>query len=123
VAGAGRGRTIAVWVLSALLAGVYVLAGVPKLIGVVEAVEGFARAGLPGWFRVLIGAIEIGCGIGLLIPHAAFYAAGILGVIMIGAVFTSVRTGEYGFVVVSIICLVLLGVAAYLHRPQAGGPA
>ena len=115
----GRGRTIAVWVVSALLAALYVFAGVSKLSGAPEAVEGFARAGYPGWFRLLIGVIEVIAGVGLLIPRVAFYAAGVLGVVMIGAINTIVWSGDLGPVVmVPIACLALLGVVAFLRRRQ-----
>ena len=114
----GRGKTIAVWVLSALLAALYVFAGLPKLIGAAEAVEGFTRFGYPGWFRVLIGFIEVTGGIALLVPRFAFYAAGALGVVMIGAIYTAITRAAPG-VGVPIACLVLLAIVASLRRPAA----
>jgi uncharacterized membrane protein YphA (DoxX/SURF4 family) len=115
---AGRGRTIAVWVLSLLLAALYVFAGAPKLLGAADAVEGFTRSGYPGWFRLLIGGIEVGAGIALLMPRVALYAAGLLGVVMIGAIYTHVSSGIPG-VMAPIICLALLTVVAYLRCPSA----
>lgn len=103
-----------VWVLSALLTALYLFAGVPKVIGAGEAVEGFAHLGYPAWFRVLIGLIEVTGGIALLIPRVAFYAAGALGAVMIGAIYV---TGAAPGVAVPIVCLVLLAVVAYLRRP------
>jgi uncharacterized membrane protein YphA (DoxX/SURF4 family) len=119
MAGTGRGRRIALWVLSGLLAALYVSAGVPKLIGVPEFVEGFARMGYPSWFRLLIGGIEVVAGLALLVPRLAFYAAGALGVIMIGAIYTTVISGELGLgILVPIVCLGLLALVAYLRRTR-----
>lgn len=112
-----RGR-IATLVLSGLLALLYVAAGVPKVVGVESAVTGFENFGYPTWFRLLIGVIEIGGGIGLLMPRVAFYAAGALGVVMIGAAYTITVHGEPG-VAIPIVCLVLLAIVAYLRRPTA----
>ena len=112
-----RGR-IATLVLSGLLAVLYVGAGVPKVVGVESAVTGFQSMGYPAWFRVVIGVIEIGGGVALLIPRLAFYAAGALGVVMIGAAYTLVVHGEPG-IAIPIVCLLLLATLAYLRRPVA----
>jgi uncharacterized membrane protein YphA (DoxX/SURF4 family) len=81
-------------------------------------VTGFHNMGYPAWFRVVIGVIEIGGGVGLLIPRLAFYAAGALGVVMIGAAYTLVVHGEPG-VAMPIVCLLLLATVAYRRRPRA----
>ena len=111
-----RGR-IATLVLSGLLALLYVAAGIPKVIGAESAVTGFQSMGYPAWFRLLIGVIEIGGGVALLIPRLAFYAAGSLGVVMIGAAYTLVMHREPG-VAIPIVCLLLLSIVAYLRRPM-----
>ena len=107
---------IATLVLSGLLALLYVGAGVPKVVGVESAVTGFQSMGYPAWFRVVIGVIEIGGGVALLIPRLAFYGAGALGVVMIGAAYTLVVHGEPG-IAIPIVCLLLLATLAYLRRP------
>lgn len=77
-----------------LLALMFVMAGITKLVGVEAAVTGFEHFGYPPWFRLLIGALETAGGVGLLLPMLARpAAAGLLG-IMIGAVWTLVRAGE-----------------------------
>jgi len=116
MAEAGRGKTIATWVLSGLLTALYVLAGAPKILGLGDAVEGFAKFGYPAWFRILIGLVEVGGGLALLVPPLAFYAAGLLGVVMIGAAYTHVTNSVPG-VYVPIVCLALLAVVASLRRP------
>jgi len=116
-----RGTAIILWVLSALLAALYLYTGVPKILGVGEAVQGFQRFGYPVWFRVLIGVVEVGGALGLLLPPVAFYAAGALGVVMIGATYTHLVKGITG-ATIPIVCLFVLAAIAYLRRPAARGP-
>jgi uncharacterized membrane protein YphA (DoxX/SURF4 family) len=119
MAGAGRGRAIALWVMSGLLAALYVFAGAMKLAGGAEVVAEFARLGYPGWFRLAIGLVEVAAGIGLLIPTLAFYAAGVLGVVMIGAIYTIVISGDLGpSIMIPVVCLALLALVAYLRRSR-----
>ena len=82
-----------------------------------EAAEQFAQLGYADWFRVLIGVLEIAGGLCLLIPRTAFYAAGVLGVVMIGAVGTLLRLGAGEQAIVPFVVLVLLALVAYARRP------
>jgi uncharacterized membrane protein YphA (DoxX/SURF4 family) len=116
MANAGRGTTIATWVLSVVLAALYGFAGLPKIFGATEMAQQFAQWGYPAWFRVLIGLIEVAGAIGLLLPAVAFYAAGTLGAVMIGAIYT-LFTAHDPSLPVPAVCLLLLGAVAYLRRP------
>ena len=107
-----------VWVLSGLLAALFVFGGVPKIYGAADMAQHFREWGYPDWFRILIGLIEVGGGIGLLVPSLAAYAATALGVVMIGAAFTILRAGAPGLPI-PLVCLALLTVVAYLRRPLA----
>jgi putative oxidoreductase len=120
MAESGRATRIAIWILSGLLAALFLFAGVPKILGIGEAGQHFAEWGYPAWFRILIGVIEVSGGIGLLISGVAFYAAGALGVVMIGAIYTILTTGTPG-VAIPIVCLLLLGVIAYLRGSNDRG--
>jgi hypothetical protein len=64
----GRGLMIAVWVVSGLLTALFLFAGIPKLMGNQQAVEGFRGMGYPDAFRLFIGAAEMSGAIGLWIP-------------------------------------------------------
>jgi len=61
-------------------------------------VENFRRFGYPQWFRVVTGSLEVLGGLGLLIgiwlPWLAAFASAGLTLVMLGAVFTQVRTRE-----------------------------
>ena len=81
-------------ILSVLLALLFVAAGVPKLLGLGEAAAGFEQMGFAPWFRLLVGAIELGGGLALLLPAVRFVAALALIAIMVGAVWTMIRMGQ-----------------------------
>lgn len=85
---------VAARVLGWLLAVVFVLSGVTKLIGMQQAVDGFREFGFPDWFRLLIGALETAGGIGLAFPSTAKLAAFGMLVIMAGAVWTLWSAGQ-----------------------------
>jgi uncharacterized membrane protein YphA (DoxX/SURF4 family) len=48
----------------------------------------FERWGYPSWFRILVGLIETGAGIGLMIPWVATYSGISLFIVMVGALYT-----------------------------------
>jgi uncharacterized membrane protein YphA (DoxX/SURF4 family) len=113
----GKAKAVALWVTTGLLAGLFVLSGSMKFVNP-DMAEHFAQWGYPDWFRVLIGVIEVGGGLGLLVPRAAWYAAGALGIVMIGAVVTHLGHGEIPQVVVPLALLGLLVMVGYARRPR-----
>src|SRR5467141_4969436 len=84
-AASGKGRLITLWILSGLVALVFIGAGGAKLAGAGVMVELFAKVGLGQWFRYFTGLLEVAAGIGLLISRYAFYAAVLLAIVMAGA--------------------------------------
>jgi uncharacterized membrane protein YphA (DoxX/SURF4 family) len=109
-----RAKTIATWIISALLALLFLFAGGSKLWGQEEVVKGFESFGFPQWFRLFIGAAEVAGGIGLVVPALAQFAAAGLMIIMAGAVWTVISVGQP--VVFPLVVLVLLGVVIWLRR-------
>ncbi len=114
----GKAKTVALWVLTALLAALFVFAGAAKFLNAEEARRQFAEIGYPGWFLVLIAVLEIGGGLALLIPRFASLAAAVLGVVMVGAVFTVLRHGDALQALVPLVCLALLGLVGYARSPR-----
>jgi uncharacterized membrane protein YphA (DoxX/SURF4 family) len=117
-------RTIGAWVISALLAAMFLMAGVPKLLGVTAHVEHFAHWGYPDWFRLVVGAIETSSAVLLLVPRtAAVGAAGIM-TIMLGATYTHLfrAEDEAGRVPFTMALFLLAALAAYL-RTRRPAPA
>jgi putative oxidoreductase len=110
--------TIALRVVSGLLAFLFILSGVMKFTAK-EIAEHFATWGYPDWFRILIGVIEIGAGLALLIPRIAFFAAAALGVVMVGAIYTHLAANELPEAVAPFVLLLLLGWVAYARWRRA----
>jgi uncharacterized membrane protein YphA (DoxX/SURF4 family) len=83
-----KGKTIALWVVSGLVAALFLFAGGSKLVAPQMAKTGFIQAGYAAWFATFIGVCEVLGAIGLLIPRLAGLAAACLSVIMVGATYT-----------------------------------
>jgi putative oxidoreductase len=84
-----RVLSIALWVLQALLALQFAMAGLAKVGGDPAMVEMFAAIGIGQWFRYLVGALEIAGAIGVLIPRLSGLAALGLVCLMAGAILTN----------------------------------
>ena len=107
-------KTIVVWVLQGLLALVMVGPGIQKFTSPVWQ-RMFRAWGYPEHFYLVIGAIEVIAGLGLLLPKTATPSALILMVVMIGAAITRMLHGGSG--VGELVFCVLLGVIAYARWP------
>lgn len=85
-----RPRTVALWVVQAVLAALFVMAAVPKLTGDPLMVDMFAEIGAGQWLRYVVGTLEVAGAVGLLIPRLCRLAAlGLVG-LMVGASATNV---------------------------------
>src|SRR5918992_2812260 len=101
-----------VWTLSVVLASIFLLTGVPKLIGLgTVGLQASAMRGFPDWIRVIVGIVETLGAIGLLIPATATFAALALAVIMVPATLTQFASGEGGVWVPPLLLLALVFVA------------
>jgi putative oxidoreductase len=119
----GRTRMIVGWVLSGVLAALYLFAGVTKLAGMLMHVEAFAHWRYPVWFMYVVGAWEVIGAILLVIPRTSTVAAALLAVNMAGAVYTTaVRVNEPQTAIVPAVFLVLLVVTGYLRLPAGSAP-
>ena len=90
--------TILTIVLQSVLALMFLMASSGKLSGAKVQVEGFNRWGLPQWFRVVTGLIEL-IGAGALIVgywDASWIALGaiIIGITGIGGTITHIRAND-----------------------------
>ena len=81
-----KSRNIATWVITAIMTAVFVAAGFAKVSGDEMMVEAFTTMGLPDWFRIAIGSLELLGGVLLLVPALAGTSAFGLSIIMIGAI-------------------------------------
>jgi putative oxidoreductase len=109
-----RAATIVTWLLQLLLFVVMMGPGVQKFTSPVWQ-RMFRAWGYPEHFYLVIGAIEVLAGIGLLVPRFASASALTLMVVMAGAAGTQIMNGRSG--VGELVFLVLLGCIAYSRWP------
>ena len=90
--------SILIIIIQVVLGLLFVGIGSMTIAGRKMFVENFRRFGYPQWFRIVTGSLEVLGGIGLLIgiwlPWLAALASAGLTLVMLGAVFTQVRTRE-----------------------------
>jgi putative oxidoreductase len=110
----------AVRLLQGLLALAYLMFGFMKLSRNEMQVQAFTETyGYSIGFMYVVGSIELLAGIGLLIgfkkPLLAFYSAGVIVIIMAGAMLTHVKSGQgisvaaMPFVLLIVALIVVLG--------------
>ena len=107
--------TVALWVLQVLLAGVFVMAALPKVTGDPIAVAGFDLLGLgiPG--MIVVGWLELAGAVALLVPRLCGPAAACQVVLMVGA--TAVTAVLFpAMVAFPAVTLVLVCVVAWFRR-------
>ncbi len=114
-----KGKTIALWIVSILLAAMYLFAGGSKLLALDKAKPMFVHYGYAPWFATLIGVCETLGGLGLLLPRLAALAAAGLSVIMIGAFFTHATHHEWSNATIPLTLLILLVGVCYARVKQA----
>lgn len=113
-----KGQKITMWVISGLLAALFLFAGLSKLLMPGKMLAQWVYA---PWFLTFIGVCETLGGIGLLIRRvAALAAAGLCG-IMIGAVYTLVAHHMYKELPTPIVTFILLMVVIFLRRKEGSG--
>jgi len=115
-------RRIVVWILIVLLAVEFALAGASKLSPSSGWARMFVAWGFPAWFRVAIGATEIGCALALFIPRSRAWACAVLLVVMAGAAVTHLTHGEPRRVVLNVALSALIALLMGLgQKPSARG--
>ena len=111
---------IALWIIQALLALLFLFAGGTKLIMPIEEMMKQMMVPLPGLFLRFIGVCEVLGGLGLVLPWllrirpglTPLAAAGLV-VIMIGATTITLMTGDIAMALVSLVVGLLCLFVAY----------
>ena len=103
---------IVVRLLSWILALLFLVVGRAKFTSPVWATL-FVGWGYPDWFRLVVGAVEIGSGLGLIFQRTRQYAGAALILVMCGAAGTHIIHSEWARVVV---CTVLASLVAVVMR-------
>ena len=107
-------RLLGQWVLPILLGALFVLIGLGKF-GAPGWETNFQRWGYPAGSHLVVGVIEMGAGLALMIPRLTSWAAAVLVVVMLGAVATHVYWNEPSQLSRPIGYLALVGLAGYLR--------
>ena len=81
-------------ILTWLLALLFIAGGIPKILNLGNFDAEFIRFGYSSGFRLLIGVLEVGGGLALLVPGLALLGGALLLVIMVGATWTLVHVGD-----------------------------
>jgi len=111
------------WILSILLAFVFVAIGTSKLVGPssVHWAQRLQRWGYPTGSQYAIGILEIVAGIAIVIPRWRRMAAAILMIIMAGALCTHALHGEWARVIPPLFLGGLAFASAHWSGPGQGG--
>jgi hypothetical protein len=117
VPGAGRARNIALWVLQAAAAAMFLMAGFSKLAGAPETVAMFDVIGIGQWFRYVTGVLEVAGAVLLLVPALAGAGAMLLAAVMVGAVLATVLVVG-GSPLLPLVLLAVLALIAYARRDR-----
>jgi len=91
-----RVRVVAAWALSILLFLTYMTIAPAKLMGDPGWLQRFAEWGYSPRFASGIGMVELIAAALLLFPSLAAYGAGILTVVLAGAIYTHLSSGTGG---------------------------
>lgn len=110
-------KSVGLWVLRALVAALFLLAGFMKLSGQPMMVEEFGVIGLGQWFRYLTGAVEVIGAIAVLVPAVSALGAALLLCVDIGAFIAQIAVIHQDWIHTIVIGAVI-GFLIYLQRAQ-----
>ncbi|HZX05914.1 DoxX family protein, partial [Kribbella sp.] len=114
----GRGMNLTAWIISGVLAALFLLSGAMKVPATKAALAANPRMGWaapsPIGLIKFIGIAEIAGALGLILPRALGLAAWLtpvaavgLAVVMLGAIVTHARRAEYSSVAINVVLLAL----------------
>lgn len=109
------------WVSSLVLAGVFIIAGLPKLTELNALVHSFSQWGYSENLLIFIGATELIAGILLIIPRSSIFAASYLAVIMTGAIYTHLAFDMWVWALLPATCLAFLSFVIFEDWQRISG--
>jgi putative oxidoreductase len=105
--------------LRGLLTAVFLAAAGMKFAAVPFEVEGFARFGYPLWFMYVVGALQLLGAVLLWTRGCVALGAGLLAVLMVGAVGSHLLAGDPALMPLpAFVLLILLSGVAYARRAE-----
>ena len=116
---ASRLLNIAVWAFQIIAAIVFLITGSEKLVCLDNAVRMFGEIGMGQWFRYLAGLLEVAGAVLMLVPSFATAGAGMLAVVMVGAVIAHMTTHlEGGNPAAAFVLLLVTTFVAWQRRDK-----
>ena len=107
------------WAVTVVAAFIVLGAGLPKIWGGQDWSRNFELWGYPGWFRVLVGWVEVLGAILLVMPRTSLFAAGALMVTMAGATYTQIiHRGGLADITVPMVLALLLATVVIARWPH-----
>ena len=116
-----KARTITMWVLTAIVGLMMIVAGAGKFGPDSFWISRFAGWGYAPWFVVVVGVAEVLGGIGLFIPKVSLLSAIGLVLVMLGAGATHLLNNEFGNSLAPLIYVALLAPIIFFRRQGAKG--
>ena len=117
-----RTQNIIAWIGSIVVAALVGLPGFTKFAMAADWVERFEGWGLPGSMVMIVGAMELGGAILLLIPKFAKWGGVVVAMTMLGAAGTHLLNAEGARVPYTLVlAFTALGVAIFRHRHEDQG--
>lgn len=117
-------KKVYVWTVSAVVAFIIILAGLPKLFGGQDWAQNFEQWGYPRWFRIIVGLVEVAGAVLLVNQRTALFAAGALMIIMAGATYTQFFYGTAAEAIMPMILgllLLTIVIARWPHPTEETG--
>ena len=115
--------TVLLWIGTVMLFILFLAGGIQKLTEESSALRDFAHWQYPLWFMLVIGGVELGSALLVLVPPVAFAGAALIVLDMAGGIVTTLRFGEDDRAVLSLILLVVAVLIAVARWPRFWGHA
>jgi putative oxidoreductase len=119
-------KGLALWIPTVMLALLFIMQGIMKLVPDSPWSQRFTGWGYPGGSHVVVGAIELLAAIALLFPRSAAYAASTLALVMLGAAATHLFYAEWinvGFTLTLAVVFAVIARVRMSRRSRVGGVA
>ena len=113
-----KALNVTLWILQALAAAAFLMAGATKLAGAEMQVAMFEKIGFGQWFRYFTGSLEVISAILLLVPRTVGIGAALLAATMAGAVATHLFIIG-GSAAPALVLLLITAAVAWYRRPES----
>ena len=109
---------VAVWVVTAMLVLMFMRAGLAKFSDTSGWARAFETWGLPVWFRILIGVVEVVAAALLILPRTAPYGAMLIVAVMLGGMGTHIAVGQARHMMSEVTPMTFALIVFFARRPQ-----